>query len=134
MHPSLSLSKSYLVQIQRVVLVDGFDAKIHSFVTYLPSTLIMVLEFMFDPHLAFTPRAQIAQIIILQESGSSREGMEEGMAHFRLNCCSLAAVMIFATRARERVGVLSVGGQEMRKRALLGLPDSYARGTWPMWA
>ena len=28
--------------------------------------------------------------------------------------------MIFATRARARVGVLSVGGQEMRKRALLG--------------
>ena len=34
------------------------------------------------------------------------------MAHFRLNCCSLAAVMIFATRARE-----SESGSVVRGRA-----------------
>ena len=40
--------------------------------------LIMALEFMFDPYLDLTPRAQVAQNIILRVSGSSRGGKEEG--------------------------------------------------------
>ena len=84
----------------------------------------MTSEFMFDPYLAFTPRAQVAQNMILRVSGSSRGGMEEGMAHFRLNCCSLAGRYDFCHEGA-RVGVLSVGGQEMRKkRALLAGPDA----------
>ena len=71
--------------------------------------LIMALEFMFDPYLDLTPRAQVAQNIILRVSGSSRGGMEEGMAHFRLNCCSLAGRYDFCHEGARESGCVVRG-------------------------
>ena len=128
MHPSLSLSKSYLVQIQRVVLVDGFDAKIHSFVTYLPSTLIMVLEFMFDPHLAFTPRGpnstkyNSASVWLLNRRNGGRNGP---MAQFRLNCCSFAGRYDFCHEGARESGSVVRGRARNEEEGLawMGLLD-----------